>query len=120
DPEVSPVLTVDEAFAPVMEAVRRRHEIRFSYLGKADDVAAKRRLQPWGVACFRGKWYVVGHDVSREATRCFRLSRISGAVTAHGAPDAYSVPENLNLLEHVASLDADAVEVAPRRATVRV
>ena len=39
-----------------------------------------RRLQPWGVVCWRGRWYVVGHDLDRGAARCFRLSRIVGAV----------------------------------------
>ena len=43
-----------------------------------------RRLQPWGVVCWRGRWYVVGHDLDRGATRCFRLSRIVGAVRPTG------------------------------------
>ncbi|MGH8793328.1 MAG: helix-turn-helix transcriptional regulator [Stackebrandtia sp.] len=120
EPEVAPVIAVDEAFTPVMAAVRERREIRFEYLGKADDVAAKRRVQPWGVVCFRGRWYVVGHDLDREATRCFRLSRMTGKVAAKGRPDEFSVPEDVNLLEHVACFHRDDPESAPRRATLRV
>ncbi|ADD44101.1 transcriptional regulator-like protein [Stackebrandtia nassauensis DSM 44728] len=120
EPEVAPVVTVDEAFSPVVSAVRHRREIRFDYLGKADDAAMKRKLQPWGVVCYRGKWYVVGHDLDRDAARCFRLSRISGKVAEHGPPDAYQVPGDLNLLDHVAAFHSDQPETPPRRATVLV
>ncbi len=56
------------------------------------DAPSRRRLQPWGVVCWRGRWYVVGHDLDREATRCFRLSRVVGAVRVTGAPGAYEPP----------------------------
>jgi proteasome accessory factor B len=118
--EVSPVLTVDEAFTPVMSAVRERREIRFDYLGQSDDAATRRRLQPWGVVCYRGRWYVVGHDLGRNATRCFRLSRFTGQVTVHGKPDAFTVPPDINLLDHVASFHQEAPGAAQRRATLLV
>lgn len=120
DPEVAPILTVDEAFAPVMAAVRDRQEIRFDYLGAADDIAAPRRLQPWGVVCYRGRWYVIGHDLDRDASRCFRLSRVTGKVTPSGDTDAYQVPPDVNLLDHVARFSMDSGDTTPRRATVLV
>lgn len=120
EPEVAPVVTVDEAFTPVMAAVRERREIRFDYLGQADDSATKRRLQPWGVVCYRGRWYVVGHDLEREAVRCFRLSRVSGQVKNHGQPDAFTVPQDVPLLNHVADFHESGPDTPSRRATVRV
>lgn len=120
EPEVAPVLSVDEAFAPVMAAVRDRREIRFEYLGASDDASVKRRLQPWGVVCHRGRWYVVGWDLDRDATRCFRLSRITGTVRAGGKVDAFAVPDGVNLLDHVASFHGDVEELPPRRATVLI
>jgi len=120
EPEVAPVLSVDEAFTPIMSAVRDRREIRFEYLGKTDDSSAKRKLQPWGVACHRGRWYVVGFDLDRDATRCFRLSRITGQVRTVGKPDAFTVPDDINLLDHVANFHAEAPELPPRRATILV
>lgn len=120
EPQVAPILTVDKAFTPVVAAVRERRQIRFDYLGRADDAAAKRRVEPWGVACFRGRWYMVGNDVERDATRCFRLSRITGNVKSVGEPGAFLVPEGLNLLDHVASFHEQTPEPSPRRATIRV
>ena len=120
DPEVAPVVRVDEAFSPVMAAVRDRREVRFDYLGQSDDAATRRRLHPWGIAGYRGRWYVVGHDLDRSATRCFRLSRISGKVTAHGGPDAYVIPDGVRLLDHVARFSESTTELPVRHATVQV
>ncbi|CAM3153652.1 helix-turn-helix transcriptional regulator [Stackebrandtia soli] len=120
EPEVAPVLTVDEAFAPVMTAVGERREIRFEYLGIADDAGTKRRVQPWGVVCYRGRWYLVGHDLDRNATRCFRLSRVLGHVKTHGKANAFTPPADVDLMEHVASFHRATPELPPRRATILV
>ncbi len=119
EPEVAPVLSVDEAFTPVMSAVRERREIRFGYLGASDDASVKRRLQPWGVACHRGRWYVVGWDLDREATRCFRLSRITGTVRVGGRPDAFEMPD-VNVLDYVSGFAHDTEDLPRRRATVLI
>jgi proteasome accessory factor B len=99
---VEPVVTVDAAFEPVTGAVRDRCAISFDYRTPEDDAAATRRLQPWGVVCWRGRWYVVGYDVDRKAERCFRLSRIVGRVKRTGRPGAYAPPENIDLISYVA------------------
>jgi proteasome accessory factor B len=85
---VEPVVTVDPAFEPLTAAVRDRCAVTFDYRTPDDDAAASRRLQPWGVVCWRGRWYVVGHDLERKAERCFRLSRIVGQVKRTGRSGA--------------------------------
>ncbi|XVU21726.1 helix-turn-helix transcriptional regulator [Actinoplanes sp. CA-054009] len=99
---VEPVVTVDPAFGPLAAAARDRRAVTFSYRVPEVDDPATRRLEPWGVVCWRGRWYVVGHDRDRGATRCFRLSRIVGAVKAVGRTDAFTPPENPDLISHVA------------------
>lgn len=99
---VEPVVTAEAAFAPLMAAARQRRQVRFDYRAPEQDEARTRRLQPWGVVCWRGRWYVVGHDLDRQATRCFRLSRIRGAVTGSGPAEAFTVPEGVDLISHVA------------------
>ena len=83
-----------------------------------DDAAQTRRLQPWGVVSWRGRWYVVGHDLDRDATRCFRLSRVVGAVEPVGAPGAFTPPADLDLISHVARWSGPVEH--PNRATVLV
>jgi proteasome accessory factor B len=99
---VEPVIAVDPAFEPLTAAARARRHVTFEYRVPADDTSTTRRLQPWGVVCWRGKWYVVGHDTGREAPRCFRLSRIVGVVRAYGPSQAFEPPENLDLIGYVA------------------
>jgi proteasome accessory factor B len=100
---VEPVVTVDPAFGPLTAAARARRAVTFKYRRPEGDEPSTRRLEPWGVVCWRGRWYVVGHDRDRGATRCFRLSRIVGEVKATGRPDAFTSPENPDLISHVAS-----------------
>ena len=99
---VEPVVTVDAAFEPLTAAVRDRCAVTFDYRTPEDDEAATRRLRPWGVVCWRGRWYVVGHDLDRKAERCFRLSRIVGQVKRTGRPGAYQPPEDIDLISRVA------------------
>src|SRR5215831_218272 len=68
---VEPVVTVDKAFGPLQTAARERRQVRFDYRTPEDDAASTRRLQPWGVVSWRGRWYIVGHDLDRNATRSF-------------------------------------------------
>ena len=99
---VEPVVTVDAAFEPLAAAARDRQAVTFGYRTPEDDSPTDRRLQPWGVVCWRGRWYVVGHDLDRRAERCFRLSRVVGAVRRVGRPGAFTPPPGLDLISYVA------------------
>ncbi|MEH1015661.1 WYL domain-containing protein [Micromonospora sp. CPCC 206060] len=99
---VEPMVTVDPAFAPLTAAARDRRTVHFDYRTPDGDTPTSRRLQPWGVVCWRGRWYVVGHDLDRSATRCFRLSRVVGVVRPVGQPGAYTPPADVDLISHVA------------------
>jgi proteasome accessory factor B len=99
---IEPVVRVDPAFEPLTGAVRDRRAVTFDYRTPADDSATTRRLQPWGVVCWRGRWYVVGHDLDRKAARCFRLSRIIGTVRRGGRAGAFEPPPDVDLISYVA------------------
>ncbi|MGH3663125.1 MAG: helix-turn-helix transcriptional regulator [Micromonosporaceae bacterium] len=99
---IEPVVTVEPAFGPLTSAAAARQAVTFSYRPPEVDDAVPRRLQPWGVVCWRSRWYVVGHDLDREAPRCFRLSRIVGGVRRSGKPGAYQLPDGVNLIDYVA------------------
>ncbi len=105
---VEPVVTVDPSFGPLTSAARDRRAVIFDYRTPEGDDPATRRLEPWGVACWRGRWYVVGHDRDRRATRCFRLSRIVGAVRPVGRANAFTPPADVDLISHVAHYSGPA------------
>jgi proteasome accessory factor B len=98
---VEPVVTVDAAFAPLVAAARERREVSFDYRVPERDAPSRRRLQPWGVVGWRGRWYVVGHDLDRDDTRCFRLSRLVGSVAVTGPAGGFTPPAGVDLLSHV-------------------
>lgn len=86
----------ESALATLLSAIGASQVVTFTYRSGAASTAATRTLEPWGVVTHRGRWYVVGHDRDRAATRTFRLSRISD-VTAVGDPGAVSVPADTDL-----------------------
>jgi proteasome accessory factor B len=99
---IEPVVTVEPTFAPLTGAAADRQAVTFEYRAPEADAPTRRRLQPWGVVCWRGRWYVVGKDLHRDAPRCFRLSRIVGEVRRAGPAAAYQLPEGIDLIDYVA------------------
>lgn len=120
---VPPSLRAEEpAFDACWEATQKRRVITFSYRRPGDEPAT-RRVQPWGVVRSSGRWYVVGHDLDRGATRVFRLSRVQGKVTLTGKTAAYDVPAGTDVqdiahrLAH-SSPDIEATVLVRQRAGV--
>ena len=117
-------MRVDSApLPPLLSAAQDKREVTFEYRTATNSAPQERHVQPWGVVAARGQWYVVGHDLDRDDTRAFRLSRIIGKVEVGKEPDAFSGPDDVDLRElvltHVApaqTLDV-VVELAQDRAT---
>lgn len=95
---LQPAVTAQEpAFEPMCQAALSRTPVRFDYRRGDQAGAEARHLQPWGVVTAQGRWYVVGHDLDRDATRMFRLSRVVGDVVEAGRAGSFSVPEGTDL-----------------------
>ncbi|MGH3804861.1 MAG: helix-turn-helix transcriptional regulator, partial [Pseudonocardiaceae bacterium] len=123
--ELTPVARHEPSLEAFLAAARQRRRVRFGYQRSgfgaenagASERAAVRELQPWGAVAWHGRWYVVGHDVHRDAPRCFRLSRVVGAVTLVGLADSYTPPAGVDLLSYVAQF---APVERPHTARIRV
>ncbi|HEY6313240.1 MAG TPA: WYL domain-containing protein [Streptosporangiaceae bacterium] len=102
----------EPAFGPLWEAVRDRRPVTFSYRAAGRSEPQRRELEPWGVVNRHGRWYVVGRDRGRNATRVFRLSRIAGAVKFCGPAGSVTVPDGTDVRELVRDWDAPAREQA--------
>ncbi len=108
DPEALAVIeprvdAAEPAFAALWDAVQQRRRVRFDY-SRGGAAADQRRLEPWGLVSWHGRWYVVGNDEDRGATRVFRLSRIQGDVSAHGPAGSVVVPEDADINSSVRML----------------
>jgi proteasome accessory factor B len=94
---VEPRLSAGEAaFEPFWSAVLTRTPVTFGY-SRAGESPQERRFEPWGLLSWHGRWYAVGHDRDRHATRMFRISRVRGLVHPDGAAGQYTVPADLDL-----------------------
>ncbi|WP_033287510.1 helix-turn-helix transcriptional regulator [Amycolatopsis jejuensis] len=104
---IEPRVRAEPAFAPMLAAVQAGQVVRFEYRRSGSPERRIRTLEPWGVVSWRARWYVVGHDRDRDASRCFRLSRVTGKVTTVGKPGAVIRPEGVNLLQLVSVTGGD-------------
>ncbi len=87
----------EPAFESALRAVQDGCAVEFDYRAGTGQAPQRRRVEPWGVVSWRGRWYLVGHDTDRGAERVFRLSRIQGTVAAVGEPGAVVRPEGVDL-----------------------
>ena len=66
--------------------VAERRRLRFRYHG------VERLLDPYRLQFARDRWYLLGHDHTREDLRWFRLGRVEGTVVAEGPKGAFDRP----------------------------
>jgi len=69
-----------------------RARVSFSYRD-----GSPRTLEPWGLTSYKGRWYVIGRDVDRDANRMFKLSRMTTLPRRASRAGSYQVPADLDL-----------------------
>ncbi len=92
----------EEVLGILLSAIDSRQAVRFPHRPSRAEPYTTRTVEPWGVVTEKGRWYLVGHDRDRDATRTFRLSRIGADVTPIGPPGAVTVPDGVDLRKIVA------------------
>jgi len=70
------VSTSVDCLIKAASAIRAAHRIRFGYQSH-DGAASRRHIEPYAVLHFDGRWYLIGHCLSRCAMRTFRLDRVT-------------------------------------------
>ena len=104
------------------EAVRRRKRTDFRYRSLERDVDSRRSVNPYGLVFLSGQWYLVAHDLTADALRHFRVSRISDPAANAAKPQSpdFDVPPDFDLWSHAVSRqswelgDGDAIGVTVR------
>ncbi|MGV9798053.1 helix-turn-helix transcriptional regulator, partial [Mycobacterium sp. NPDC003449] len=97
----------EEVLRILLSAIDSGHAVQFEHRPSRNAGYTTRNVEPWGVVTHRGRWYLVGHDLDRDDTRTFRLSRIDAAVRPVGPAGAVHAPEGVNLREIVGRVVAD-------------
>lgn len=81
----------------LLSAIDSGQAVRFQHRRTPVEPYVERTVEPWGVLTAQGRWYLVGHDRDRDATRIFRLSRIGDDIETTGPPRAVTRPEDVDL-----------------------
>ncbi|MCF8610598.1 WYL domain-containing protein [Gordonia sp. HY285] len=84
----------ETAIRGLIDAIGAAQAVTFTH--RSTRGRSTRRVEPWGVVGNRGRWYVIGHDLDRDATRTFRTSRIDDVAPASDR-GAVHVPAGLDL-----------------------
>ncbi|WP_101257208.1 helix-turn-helix transcriptional regulator [Streptomyces barkulensis] len=107
----------EAAFEPLMLACRDRRPVTFAYRKSNAASPGTRHVEPWTLECWRGHWYLAGHDRDRGAERVFRLSRITGPVRSRAGAYTAEVPDHVTVRETV---ERWAGEIATATARIRL
>src|ERR1700733_4662565 len=70
------VSTSVEFLIRAASAIRSGRRVRFEYQSH-DGAVSRRQIEPYAVMHTDGRWYLIGHCLSRRAMRTFRLDRVS-------------------------------------------
>ena len=110
----------EPAFEPLKDAVLTSTTVHFDYARPGAGSARPRRVEPWYLTAWHGRWYLVGHDLDRDAPRVFRLSRITSTVTSTGEAATHPLPADLDPVSMIAATDGSEPQPSPAVLRVRV
>jgi proteasome accessory factor B len=85
-------------------AVRQRKRVTFTYRARYSGEVTRRKVDPYGVYCQRGKWAFVGHSHERGAVRAFLVERTAGLRANPNKPRTpdFEVPAGFDVRETAA------------------
>ena len=87
-----------DCFQNISLALQDRRVVRFFYKNLGAEKALSRLAHPYHLACVDNRWYLIAHDVSKNALRNFALSRIhSVTLTA----ESFNLPATFTIETHL-------------------
>jgi proteasome accessory factor B len=93
---IEPTLGGSEpSFPALQEATVAARTVTFDYTRSGAAEPQTRRVDPWALTSWHGRWYLTGYDLDRAGQRIYRLSRISSAVRTEGEI-THQRPEDLD------------------------
>ena len=115
-PDYSPELAA--RLSKLETAISKQRTIQFRYWSPGRDRETERRLNPYALRLDEGVWYVIGHDLDRDATRTFRVARIRSDIRfATRRERDYRLPPDFDVEAHRV---ARPWQIGPNVGTARI
>jgi proteasome accessory factor B len=80
--------------APILHAIMNQAVVSFDYQKPGETEPSLREVEPWALVCHGGNWYMKGYDLSENAPRTFRLSRMLCLPVSTGAKATHVKPQD--------------------------
>ena len=93
----------DSNFALLWSATIAAQTLIFEYPNQSNQLA-EREIQPYGIAAWRGQWYLVGRDIAKNAIRVFKVARIAPGCKVGGKVGAFKLPIDFDISHHLVML----------------
>lgn len=81
----------------ILQAIRLAKRVRFSYRRAYDGQVTEREVEPYGLLCRQGVWYMVGRCLASGERRVFRLDHIERLELVENS--TYTIPDGFSLRE---------------------
>ena len=82
-------------------AISKQRTVRFGYWSPRRTRPGERTVNPYALRLDDGNWYVVGHDLDRDTTRTFKVSRIRGDIRfATRRERDFRIPPDFDVEQH--------------------
>ncbi len=107
-----PPTSPGEVMLTLSSAVQLQRRVHMHYRS-GQSAETERDLDPYGLASYQGKWYVVGHCGLRQGLRSFRLDRV---LKVELTATQFDRPQHFDALAYL----IQAIATLPRRFTFRV
>jgi len=98
-PDYSPELA--GRLAKLESAISKQRTVKFGYWSPRRSRPGERTLNPYALRLDDGNWYVIGHDLDRDMSRTFKVSRIRGDIRfATRRERDFRVPQDFDVDRH--------------------
>ena len=98
-PDYSPELA--GRLAKLESAISKQRTVRFGYWSPRRARPGERTVNPYALRLDDGNWYVIGHDLERDTTRTFKVSRIRGDIRfATRRERDFRIPPDFDVEKH--------------------
>ena len=86
--------------AALAEALTRRAVVEFDYRSLAREKPRSVTVEPFGMAVWSGRWYLVGRCRDRDEVRVYNVERIASEIE-RGPDDNYEIPTGFDVRAYV-------------------
>jgi predicted DNA-binding transcriptional regulator YafY len=98
-PDYSPELA--GRLSKLESAISKQRTVRFGYWSPRRTRTGDRVVNPYALRLDDGNWYVVGHDLTRDTVRTFKVSRIRGDIRfATRRERDFRIPADFDVEQH--------------------